>query len=418
MTERLVAWLHGTPVLAITRTANFRVAIEWEAGGIERWGRASRVLSISLPLGSPTSVRDDRGLNFFSNLLPDGPVLNAMAQMARVPSVDTFGLLQRFGSECAGAVTLLREGEVPASSSQWAASPVSLEELARLIDALPTTPFGAVLEQDWTPSLSGFQGKVLLGRSADGAWSRPLHGAPSTWILKPDREHEMAQNEATCLRLAREMGLPVPDVELLEINGAQILAIRRYDRDESRNHASRLHQEDACQATGTAPMQKYEHAGGPSLKQIARVLRDYGDLDATVALFRRVIFNAAIGNADAHAKNFSLLHDAQNSSITLAPVYDVLSTIALAQRPDFAGTLHPASTQMGQRVNGVENILAVTRSDLIAEAVSWGVRSATAARIVSDDLDTLAVATQASTDDEVVLKFIREQLARVGTSEH
>lgn len=37
-----------------------------------------------------------------------------------------------------------------------------------------------------------------------------------------------------------------------------------------------------------------------------------------------MIFNALIGNHDAHAKNFSLLYAAQ--SAVLAPLYDVLST--------------------------------------------------------------------------------------------
>ena len=37
-----------------------------------------------------------------------------------------------------------------------------------------------------------------------------------------------------------------------------------------------------------------------------------------------VIFNALIGNHDAHAKNFSLLY--ANSALVLAPLYDVLST--------------------------------------------------------------------------------------------
>ena len=45
---------------------------------------------------------------------------------------------------------------------------------------------------------------------------------------------------------------------------------------------------------------------------------------APVTLFA-AIFNLIIGNADAHAKNFSLLH--LGGTITLAPLYDLLSTI-------------------------------------------------------------------------------------------
>jgi serine/threonine-protein kinase HipA len=41
-------------------------------------------------------------------------------------------------------------------------------------------------------------------------------------------------------------------------------------------------------------------------------------------LFDCVIFNTLVGNHDAHAKNFSLLHTAQGP--VLAPMYDVLCT--------------------------------------------------------------------------------------------
>jgi len=417
MVDRLIAWLHGTPVVSLTPALNNRISFDWEPSGIERWGLGSRVLSISLPLGSPTSARDDRVLDFFSNLLPDGPILIAMAQLAAVSPLDTFGLLATFGSECAGAAVLLPEGEVPPDSSRWGSQKVSPRELARLIANLPTTPFGADRAQGWTPSLAGYQGKVLLGRSAHGQWTRPTNGAPSTWILKPDREHRMAENEVTCLRLAAACGLSVPDVELLDLNGTKILAIRRYDRDETTTPTTRIHQEDGCQANGTPPMQKYEYAGGPSLRDLALVLRDHGDVGAMRGLLERVVFNVAIGNADAHAKNFSFLHGGDSSSITLAPVYDVLSTISLEKRPDGAGTMVGASTRMGQRVNGQENILDVSKADIVSEATRWGLRRKASQECVSEVLDAINASIAATDGDELVLDSIRAQLSRVDIRE-
>jgi serine/threonine protein kinase HipA of HipAB toxin-antitoxin module len=44
----------------------------------------------------------------------------------------------------------------------------------------------------------------------------------------------------------------------------------------------------------------------------------------------------AVGNADAHAKNFSIRHEPDNPAVGLAPLYDVLSTIAL-ELTDSAG---------------------------------------------------------------------------------
>ncbi len=137
MADRLVAWLYGTPVLTLLPAPNRRIVFEWDQRGINRWGLGSRVLSVCLPLGSPTSSRDDRAFEFFSNLLPDGPVLIAMAQLAGVSPLDTFGLLVTFGSECAGAVVLLPDGEVPLDASHcWGSTLLSKGELAHLIDAL------------------------------------------------------------------------------------------------------------------------------------------------------------------------------------------------------------------------------------------------------------------------------------------
>ena len=43
-----------------------------------------------------------------------------------------------------------------------------------------------------------------------------------------------------------------------------------------------------------------------------------------IRLLDAVIFNALIGNHDAHAKNFSILYRKQ--ATTLAPLYDLLCT--------------------------------------------------------------------------------------------
>ncbi len=88
----------------------------------------------------------------------------------------------------------------------------------------------------------------------------------------------------------------------------------------------RIHQEDFCQALGVVPEVKYQNEGGPDLQNcfdlVRRVTRPHAP--QTLRLFDYVIFNALIGNHDAHAKNFSLLY--AGSSPVLAPLYDALST--------------------------------------------------------------------------------------------
>jgi serine/threonine-protein kinase HipA len=412
--DRLVAWLYDTPVVTISPASNLRVSVAWEEAGVERWGLGSRVLSTSLPLGSPIRPKDDTGMDFFSNLLPDGPVLIAMAALAGVSPVDTYGLLSRFGSDCAGAVVIVPEGTHPADPSEWGYEELTHVDIANVIDNLANVPFGADIDQGWSPSLPGHQGKVLLGRLPDGNWTRPLHGAPSTWILKPDRGIRIADNEATCLRLARACGISVPDAELLTIGGAKVLAIARYDRNETRGSIHRIHQEDGCQAIGMPPMLKYEYDGGPPLAAFARLLRDYGQADSLMELLTRVTFNAAIGNADAHAKNFSILHDPVDPTVTIAPAYDLISTIALEPRPDAAGQMVPASTRMGQRIDGVLEIAELTRVNLVSEGAKWGMGSGSATRVVDRTLETVRQAVRESDGDGMVLAAIATQLERFG----
>ncbi|HEY0936153.1 MAG TPA: HipA domain-containing protein [Trebonia sp.] len=414
MAERLIAWLHGTPVAALTRAPEFRIRLEWRQEGIERWGLGSPALSVGLPIGSPFGPRDLRGLDFFENVLPEGPALARMADLAGVRPADTYGILATFGRDCAGAVMLLPDGELPLTAERSGYAPVTTDELRRVIGALDVAPLGAAPERGYRPSLAGFQRKALLGRAADGTWELPSGDAPSTWILKPDGPHPFAANEATCLRLAAVCGLEVPETELLDVAGLPVLAVRRYDRLASPGAGLpvRVHQEDGCQATSTPPGMKYEEQGGPALRDLAAVLRNFGEPADVTRLLRRTTFNLAVGNADAHAKNFSVLHDTDGPGIRLAPLYDVLSTIAL-ELTDRAGRPVQADPHLGQRVAGQADVREVTAVSLVDEAVTWGIRRRAATSVVTETLDRVLAAIPEAPGDERVLAAVSGQAARM-----
>jgi len=410
MADRLVAWLHGTPVAVLTPAPEFRIRLEWRAEGIRRWGLGSPALSVGLPVGTPTGPRDTRGLDFFENMLPEGPALTRLAALAGVRPVDTFGILAAFGRDCAGAVMLLPDGDEPGTPGGGGYTPMTPAGLRQVIGDLDAAPLGAAPERGFRPSLAGFQRKALLGRAADGSWQLPYGDAPSTWILKPDGPHAMAANEATCLRLAAACALDAAQAELLDVAGLPVLAVRRYDRLEIAAGAlpARVHQEDGCQATATPPGMKYEEQGGPALRDLAGLLRSYGDAADVIRLLRRTTFNMAVGNADAHAKNFSVLHDTDNPAISLAPLYDVLSTIAL-ELLDRTGQPMQADMHLGQRVGGQADIRKVTSASLIDEAASWGVRRRAAGSVVAETLDRVLAAIPETPGDERVLAVISKQ---------
>ena len=216
------------------------------------------------------------------------------------------------------------------------------------------------------------------------------------------------------LRLAADCGLDVPESEVFHVAGLPVYAVRRYDRQDSpdRSLPVRVHQEDGCQATGTPPGLKYEEQGGPALRDLAALLRDFGDPRDVTTLLRRTTFNMAVGNADAHAKNFSLLHDTDGPAVRLAPLYDVLSTIAL-ELTDGTGQPMRADTHLGQRVAGQTDIRKITAADLVDEATTWGIRRRSATAVVTETLDRVLAAIPASPGDGRVLAVIRDQAERV-----
>ena len=407
MADRLVAWLYGTPVCRLVRSADYRISMTWLPDAETRWGAGRRILSVSLPLGTPIAPRDNRPLDFFENLLPEGPTIDEMARLAGVPKADTYGILSQFGRDCAGAVTIIPEGDEPAPAAAARYIPLSDDDLATAMRSQSVAPLGSDLSSGYRPSLPGFQRKLLVGRTGDGSWARPVGDSPSTWILKPDGAIPMARNEIACLQLARTLGLNVPEAELVIIDSVPTLAVRRYDRTPQ---LERIHQEDGCQATGSAAVWKYEHDGGPSLQNFATVLRDFGTIDDLPELIRRVTLNVVIGNADAHAKNFSVLHLPDSSGIELAAVYDVIATVALEHVDDWGRRMEP-DRRMGQRVGGASLVDEVTREHLVAEATSWGLRSQTATEVVNEMLGRIA---DAEIDEAWLAELVSSNLDRIG----
>jgi serine/threonine-protein kinase HipA len=129
--------------------------------------------------------------------------------------------------------------------------------------------------------------------------------------------------------LAAAVGLPVAPVTARSVKGRPYLLVTRYDRRfDANGQAHRLHQEDFCQALGIVPERKYAAEGGPTFKAGFDLLRRATTVPAVavLAFLDAAIFNLIVGNADAHGKNFSLLY--HTSGVSLAPFYDLLSTVA------------------------------------------------------------------------------------------
>lgn len=328
MAHELTVWLFadrvGTLALVDGRL-NFCYAPDWLSC------QDAAALSASLP--PQVEPFDDRKTRpFFAGLLPEGQMRRLIAQQFQVSGQNDFALLDRIGGECAGAVTFLEPGQtLPGSTHKDDVQWLSDQELVAILDELPRRPMLAG-KDGLRLSLAGAQDKLPV--VFDGARiGLPRNGTPSSHILKP-AIHAVADsviNEGFCMALAEAMQLQPARSKVHRILDRSFLLVERYDRlIDTQGQRQRLHQEDFCQALGVVPEMKYQNEGGPGLAQCFDLVRSITRPSApqVLRLLDCVIFNALIGNHDAHAKNFSLLYLAEKSgkAPVLAPIYDTLST--------------------------------------------------------------------------------------------
>lgn len=328
----LIVW-YDTRRVGVLRQHDRQLAFQYDQTWVE--AQDSFPLSPRIPLADGESIGDEP-LFFFSNLLPEGPLLKALCKLKRLPEGDTFAQLQEFGADAAGAFSLLKEGERPSVES-WRYKPYKDEELEKDLEKMRKglAPLYAQ-HGELRLSLAGAQDKLPVHFENDRLYL-PLNGAPSTHILKPPLQPQSefphsVENEALCVALAQETlsergDRVAEDVCILHRGKDKLLLVRRFDRVQENNRWKRLHQLDFCQLAGVLPDQKYEKNGGPGFKVIFDLIEKWSALPAVDRLHALdwTLFNFLVGNADAHAKNLAVV-PAGGGLYLLAPFYDILAT--------------------------------------------------------------------------------------------
>ena len=329
MTDRLSVWWDGRISGCLYLGPDGETLFAYDAAWLA--DPKAPTLSFSLPKQAEPFKRSAVQA-FFGGILPEEGQRTAIARALGVSADNEFRLLEYLGGEVAGALMLLPEGETPASPSDAAPKLLDDDALVQLLDHLPLRPMLAG-EDGLRLSLAGAQSKlpVLL---IDGQIALPAPGQPTSHILKPpiSRFEGTTENEYFCMSLASAIGLDVAAVEMRVVAERSFLLVTRYDRAVSAGGSvTRLHQQDFAQALGVPSHRKYASEGGPIFPDCFALLRRAATRPAReiLKLLDAAIFNVIIGNADAHAKNFSLLHSGGNGggAITLAPLYDLLSTV-------------------------------------------------------------------------------------------
>lgn len=353
MRDMLFVWFGQEHVGSIERRKNGLVF-----SYAEEWLRKSGAFPISLRLPlQEASFNEQSSTIFFDNLLPEEAVREQVAAYYRLSSSDTFSLLRAIGADCAGALSILPQEERPRSPAEYKYRNIPVAELPKYLAALPLAPLGAG-RQGVRLSLAGAQSKTSLRViwESEEPFDEPLGGAPGTHLIKPSSNANnysyLPENEFFCSVLGQGLKIEVPEARLTDTM-PRAYVIHRYDRVQTPSGIIRVHQEDFCQALGFPRTRKYQEHGGPGYKQIFALLDHCRNPDQDKRkLLQGIVFNYLTGNADAHAKNISLLYDAPPKP-RLAPFYDLVCT-----------AVYPAvNKNMALKINRKKNPRHVHRSD-------------------------------------------------------
>lgn len=291
---------------------------------------AKRILSLSLPLEKKVFAEKNCKA-YFNGLLPESDdVRKAIGERYKINPRNDFSILKAVGYDCAGAVSFTSyesaPENLPCEFKNISGQILSEEELYHYIEKLPQKPLFTSYS-GLRLSLAGAQEKTAI-ICINNEIGIPAIDVPTTHILKPAIKGytESVENEYICMLTAKNLGLEVSDVSIGKAKDIKYLLVKRYDRQVESNKIKRVHQEDFCQCLNIPTAYKYQTEGGVSTKNCYEIIRKTSNPAKELQeLTRRIIFNYLIGNADAHGKNFSIMH-LDNGQITFAPAYDILCT--------------------------------------------------------------------------------------------
>ena len=239
-------------------------------------------------------------------------------------------------------------------------------------------------------SISGVQEKISLRLRRGELEPVTKEGE---YILKPTPGQELPRfrsqvpaNESLTMQIAEQIyDIDTAANALIRLSDGQLAYItRRFDRTRD---GRRIAQEDFCQLTERTP-----ETDGSNYKYDASY-EELGDaLERYVAaypvqveeLFKRIVFNYAIANGDAHLKYFSLQRQEDFGDYVLTPAYDLVCTkLHLPEEAKLALELFSENEYSeGQKTHGF-----VTGGDFLELASRFGMVVGRAERIVDEMSD-------------------------------
>ena len=156
------------------------------------------------------------------------------------------------------------------------------------------------------------------------------------------------RGEALALELARQAGITVPDFSVVDVLGRPVFLVDRFDRTKG---GTRKHY-----ASAITMLQSPGQSRGTYVA-IAECIRQIGSAPRADLheLFRRMVLNVLISNADDHLGNHGFLYD-ERGQWRLSPAFD------LNPFPDTPCTLRTAISPKTGPVASIEACLSEARA--------------------------------------------------------
>lgn len=284
-----------------------------------------QAVSLTMPV-LPDQYQFQQGVHpIFQMNLPEGELREMLRNSFQktVQNFDDLSLLAIVGHSQIGRVRIAERGEqpleLPLQSVQDLQAYTGSEDL-----------FLSLLQRFGRYSgISGVQPKVLVRDAATVAAAvqelEQISYKDSTHIVKawnPERFPQLAANEYFCLKAAQYAGLEVPEFALAA--QGRLLIVKRFDLDGKGGY---LGFEDFCVLNGLATDDKYVGSYQDIALRIRQFVSPHRVHDALEQFFLSLALTCAVGNGDAHLKNFGVIYTNPEAEVSFAPTYDIVSTL-------------------------------------------------------------------------------------------
>jgi serine/threonine-protein kinase HipA len=255
-------------------------------------------------------------LPIFEMNLPEGGLKDRLrSRFAKaIPEFDDLDMLAIVGSSQIGRLRFSHEDKISAGMPE--------EDIEKMLTYRGSEDLFAELLEKFAEysGISGMQPKVLVREMGQPEKVIRLGATHIVKSFNPAEYPELAANEAICTAGAVKAGLRTANVTLSE--NRNLLVVERFDR----KHGKYLGIEDFCVLSGRRAHGRYDGSYEDIAKRITNFVTPSQIAKAKEQFALMIAYACVVENGDAHLKNFSVIYEDTEATVSLSPAYDLVST--------------------------------------------------------------------------------------------